>query len=605
MNAGLHLILHTASGISQNPYLNRVMIRNVHGFYGRKRELARLYARIGASRPQSVSITGERRIGKSSLLWFLMQPENIVQHISDPDSVIFIFLDFQENREMKVEDFCATLLDPLSKQVPDVHPDGGYDALLGAVQHLDERGYKLVILLDEFETITQNPSFDERFYDFLRALANRYNVAYITSSRRPLQYLCHSKQIAGSPFFNIFSSMHLRGFTEAEARELITTPSREAGTPLEPYTDFLVDVGGTYPFFLQIVCSSLLEYLQVEDELDDLGREEVCENILEEVEPHFQYIWDRMEENERRVCRLVMEGEPIDRRNRGTLRNLVQQAYVSEGKGGNRMFSSLFAQWMEDAAVETTPTDDHAYELMAVQELQNAREMQMSLLPEDAPPIEGMEIAGRSIPANTVGGDFFDYLSLADGKVGIAIADVSGKGLRAAMNAVLTAGILHDAVTIEESCGSILSRLNAHLCPLMERQMFTAFSFAILDQDVIQWSNAGQPIPLIKRSNGVSEATGDGELPLGMMPNVKYPDCELGLQTGDIVIFYSDGIIEAENETEEMYGTERLMKLVAGIDSAANAEEVIEAILRDVAHFAGNAEQYDDMTIVVVRKLRV
>jgi len=247
----------------------------------------------------------------------------------------------------------------------------------------------------------------------------------------------------------------------------------------------------------------------------------------------------------------------------------------------------------------------HAYELMAVQELQDAREMQIALLPEASPPVEGMEIVGRSIPANTVGGDFFDYLTLADGKVGIAIGDISGKGLRAAMNAVLAAGILHDAAPMESSCGSVLFRLNSHLCPLMERRMFTAFSFAILDHNasVIQWSNAAQPLPLVKRNVAVSEAEVDGELPLGMAPDVKYPDYELKLQSGDLVIFYTDGIIEAENEAEEMYGTERLLNLVASINSAANAEGVIEGILQDVSDFAGSAQQYDDMTVVVIRKL--
>jgi sigma-B regulation protein RsbU (phosphoserine phosphatase) len=229
--------------------------------------------------------------------------------------------------------------------------------------------------------------------------------------------------------------------------------------------------------------------------------------------------------------------------------------------------------------------------------------MQLSLLPEAAPPVEGMEVAGRSTPANTVGGDFFDYLALADGKVGVAIADVSGKGLRAAMNATMTNGMLHDAATIEASCGSILSRLNAHLYPLMEKQMFTAFSFAIIDAGMIQWSNAAQPHPLIKRSDGASEAEEDGQLPLGMTPDVTYPDYELKLQPGDMVIFYTDGIIEAENDAEEIYGTERLVNLVAGMDSSASPEDVIQAILQDVADFVGSAEQYDDMTLVAVKRM--
>ncbi|MFC1717659.1 PP2C family protein-serine/threonine phosphatase, partial [Candidatus Poribacteria bacterium] len=230
--------------------------------------------------------------------------------------------------------------------------------------------------------------------------------------------------------------------------------------------------------------------------------------------------------------------------------------------------------------------------------------MQMSLLPEAAPLIAGMEIAGRSIPANTVGGDFFDYLSLADGKVGIAIADISGKGLRAAMNSVMISGMLYEVLKTEVSCGRILSALNAGLCPRMEKQTFAAFSFVALSQnaDKIQWSNAAQPRPLIKRGNDNSEFHGEGELPLGMMPDVAYPDCELELQSGDIVVLYTDGIIEAENEAEEMYGTERLMESVANIDSAMEAAGIIEAIFQDVSDFAGSAQQYDDMTVVVVKK---
>jgi sigma-B regulation protein RsbU (phosphoserine phosphatase) len=245
----------------------------------------------------------------------------------------------------------------------------------------------------------------------------------------------------------------------------------------------------------------------------------------------------------------------------------------------------------------------HEYQQSAVQELQDAREMQISLLPESAPSVAGMEIAGKSVTANTVGGDFFDYLTMQDGKLGIAIADVSGKGLRAAMNANLASGMLDEVAITESSCGRILSRLNAHLYSRMEKQMFTAFSFAILDEDILQWSNAAQPLPLIKRGSAASEVIEDGQLPLGMVPDVEYPDYQLKLQSGDIVIFYTDGIIEAENEAREIYGTERLLDLVAGIDPEVSADDVIDVILQDVNQFVGGAERYDDMTIVVVNKL--
>jgi len=348
-------ILSILSNIPTNPYINRVMIRDVKHFYGRKRDIDRLYARIGSERPQSVSITGERRIGKSSLLWHLMQPENVSRQLPNPEKTIFIFLDFQENRGMTTDDFCAAVLNKLRDKF-EIKQESGYDALLSTTQKLDSEGYKLILLLDEFETVTQNPDFDARFYAFLRALANRYNVAYMTSSRLPLQHLCHSKQISDSPFFNIFSSMHLRGFTEEEAKELIIKPSKEAGLPLEPYLDFLMDAGGTYPFFLQIACSALFEYIQFGDELDEMGKEDVFDSILEEADPHFTYIWEQMDEKERQVCQAIIDGETIERRERSILRSLIQKGYAYESSQGIKLFSALFIQWLEEASEEPSVT---------------------------------------------------------------------------------------------------------------------------------------------------------------------------------------------------------------------------------------------------------
>lgn len=244
-----------------------------------------------------------------------------------------------------------------------------------------------------------------------------------------------------------------------------------------------------------------------------------------------------------------------------------------------------------------------AYEQTAVEELQDARQMQMSLMPESAPPIEGFEITGRCVPANTVSGDFFDYLSPWNGRIGIAIADVVGKGLKSAMNAVLTNGMLHEVAKIQASCGNILTALNASLYPRMEKQMFTALGLAILDPDkkTLQWAGAAQPYPLVKRGDEVFEFESEGELPLGMTPNVTYSDSELELQSGDIVIFYTDGILEAENEVEEMYEIQRLQQSIKQINSTLNAEEILETILGDIADFVGSGEQYDDITIVVVK----
>jgi len=246
-----------------------------------------------------------------------------------------------------------------------------------------------------------------------------------------------------------------------------------------------------------------------------------------------------------------------------------------------------------------------AERLRLQRELEDAREMQMRLLPKTAPVVKGFDIAGFSRPAREVGGDFFDYISLHDGKIGLALADVSGKGLKGAMNAVLANGMLNQVAKIESSSGNILSTLNQDLYPRIEKRMFTAIALSILhsDSETLQFANAAQPYPIIKRENQVSELKSEGGVPLGIMPNVVYQDQPLQLQQGDIVIFYTDGINEAVNSNGEMYNIERLKDAIMKFDSEMSAEKIVKAILQDVGDFVGSAEQYDDMTVIVVKKV--
>lgn len=238
-------------------------------------------------------------------------------------------------------------------------------------------------------------------------------------------------------------------------------------------------------------------------------------------------------------------------------------------------------------------------------ELEDACKMQTRLLPEKAPEIEGFDIAGTSQPAREVGGDFFDYFSLVGRRIGIAIADVSDKGLKGAMNAVLANGMLHEVVKSGTSCGGILSALNSDLHPRIEKHIFVSLGFAVLEQNgkTLYWANAAQPYPMLKRGEQIIEIKNTSELPLGMLKNVSYHDWEMDLQSGDIIIFYTDGIIEAENESGKMYGIERLERSIERMDPGRGAGEIIQHILHNVTQFAGNAEQYDDMTVVVVKKL--
>ncbi len=235
-------------------------------------------------------------------------------------------------------------------------------------------------------------------------------------------------------------------------------------------------------------------------------------------------------------------------------------------------------------------------------ELSEAQNIQMGLLPTEAPDTKGFDVAGMSVPATQVGGDFYDYVTVANGQTAIAVADAAGKGLRGAMNAVLTNGMLYEVSRFKSEADIILTDLNAGLAPRMYGPSFIALNLAILDEDKkrIDYANGGQPYPVLKRGEEIIEIE-SSDLPLGSMRKVEYESVTFDLHEGDILIFHTDGLIEALNTEEEMYGTERLNHSVSKLSDDFTATEVIQSIVEDVHHFVGEAEQYDDLTIVVIK----
>ena len=246
----------------QNPYLNRSMIRSIDEFYGRELEIERVMDRIGAATPQSVSLVGERRAGKSSLLWYISQPQIYSSRLKGAERYVFIFIDFQGLRQLDQEGFCRIFGEYLAEAAGERLQIGeltNLSDLEGAARALDRAGLQLVCLFDEFEIVTGSAAFGSEFYGALRSLANLHNVAYITSSRRPLRALCHSEAISESPFFNIFTTTHVGPMTDEEARRMIAVPSAAAGEPLEAWADEILRLSGYLPFFLQIACSNAIE----------------------------------------------------------------------------------------------------------------------------------------------------------------------------------------------------------------------------------------------------------------------------------------------------------------------------------------------------------
>ena len=237
------------------------------------------------------------------------------------------------------------------------------------------------------------------------------------------------------------------------------------------------------------------------------------------------------------------------------------------------------------------------------QELAEAQQMQLALLPESAPEVEGLQIAGQNIPAKEVGGDFFDYLQCED-KVLVAVGDVSGKGLKAAMNAVMVSGILNLSAEYQNGIAEIMSDMNRSLCQSMERDMNVTMVLAQFDYAKRQMilANAGQhAYPLLIRNGTVEPVIAKG-MALGMIPNIPYKLTKIDLESGDLLLSMTDGITEPRNAEGVMYEESgRLNEVLSSIPANMPIEKVVDTIINDVEAYTVDEEQDDDITLVAVR----
>jgi ligand-binding sensor domain-containing protein len=240
-------------------------------------------------------------------------------------------------------------------------------------------------------------------------------------------------------------------------------------------------------------------------------------------------------------------------------------------------------------------------------ELKTAHDTQMSIMPQQDPEIPGFDISGICVPANEVGGDFFDYLWWDEGqkRIGIVVGDVSGKAMKAAMIAVLTSGMIHAEASEQFSVHEILTRINRPLYAKTQKGIFIALCLAVIDTEnkYLRFANAGLNKPVIKSQSTVSVLKGNGVcFPLGMVSDSTYHETIVSLKAGDVVVFYSDGISEARDHSKNLYGNERLYALLENTDTGSvSAQQIKELILNDIKKFTGYASRSDDMTVVVVK----
>ncbi len=240
-------------------------------------------------------------------------------------------------------------------------------------------------------------------------------------------------------------------------------------------------------------------------------------------------------------------------------------------------------------------------------ELAAAHDAQMAIMPRSAPPLDRFDIAGVCIPANEVGGDFFDYLWLdrAGGRLAVAVCDVSGKAMPAAMAAVMTNGLLVSWADQGLEADRLMTGLNRSVHRKIGRRMFAALCLVVLDPATgqVELVNAGLCEPLLRSGDAVKAVAGAGSrVPLGVFGDTTYQSRRRRFVSGDVLVVHTDGVLEASDRAGRLYGGERLESLLAGLDPATlSAAAIRDAVVRDVARFAGGSHHGDDMTVVVVK----
>jgi sigma-B regulation protein RsbU (phosphoserine phosphatase) len=242
-------------------------------------------------------------------------------------------------------------------------------------------------------------------------------------------------------------------------------------------------------------------------------------------------------------------------------------------------------------------------------DLQIAREIQRVLLPSVAPSVEGFEIHGLNIPANQVSGDYFDYIKVDDERLGVAIADVSGKGVPASLIMAICRSVLRSTAPGKASPADVLQKVNRQLYPDIKEDMFISMAYVVLDHahNAVTLARAGHDAPLLYKS---STRTVTPVKPPGMAVGIDSGDVfdritrdfSLELEHSDCLIFYTDGVTEALDTEGDEFGLERMIKSVQA-SAVKGAAEIIDRLTEEVRTFMGSQPQNDDITLIAIRKL--
>ncbi len=236
------------------------------------------------------------------------------------------------------------------------------------------------------------------------------------------------------------------------------------------------------------------------------------------------------------------------------------------------------------------------------EEIEYARRIQLSMLPQGPPAVDWLDLAAASMPATEVGGDYYDYFRLSPSRVVLVIGDVSGHGMA---SGILLSGVRSCLYLLEEHLATpvkVLARLSPMVRRTTDRRMYVTLLAAVLDREAgtLTVASAGH-LPLLRRGSGGWEEVGKGAPPLGTFRDARFEEDARPLAPGDLLVLYTDGLIEARDAAGREYGQDRLLRALDRAGERSRPAEIREAVLGDLALFRGDAESEDDVTLVIAR----
>lgn len=303
--------------------------------------------------------------------------------------------------------------------------------------------------------------------------------------------------------------------------------------------------------------------------------------------------------NVKMVVPLVSQGELIGLLNLGP--RLSEQEYSADDRRLLNTLATQAAPALRVAQLARQQQAEAREKERRDHELRVARVIQQTLLPKELPKIENYQLAAHWQPAREVSGDFYDFIQFPDGRLGIVIGDVTDKGVPAAMVMATTRSVFRATAERYISPGQVLKRTNELLVPDIPHNMFVTCLYIVLNpvSGEMVYANAGHNLPYLYAGNEIIELRATG-MPLGLMPGMEYEEKEAVICSGDSVILYSDGLVEAHNPEGEMFSNQRLERTLS---ANMGGENIIPYLIYDLAQFTGeNWEQEDDVTFVTISR---